>query len=217
MPNIASHSEPTADSIPKGFKLLTNEGSNFDIRPSYINLVERNLFRGVAGEDPRMHMEIFTDYCSTIPATKGMTQEKIKEVLFPFSLTDGARTWLTDLDRTTTEITDWDNLTLAFYKFEKLVRSVPHHGFDHWFLCNQFYNGLYDDHCAVLDGAANEIFQKNIDDAKGCHIIEEMPTHCAEYENPRSGIHLLSRQETDSCERCGADGHTAVDCLVEKD
>ncbi|XP_074283309.1 uncharacterized protein LOC141607860 [Silene latifolia] len=117
MPNIASHSEPTADYIPKGFKLSTDEdGNTFDIRPSYINLVERNLYRGVSGEDPRKHMERFADYCSSIPTSKGVTQDKIKEVLFPFSLTDNAREWLTDLDGDAAGITDWTTLALAFYK-----------------------------------------------------------------------------------------------------
>ncbi|XP_074290684.1 uncharacterized protein LOC141617388 [Silene latifolia] len=117
MPNIASHSEPTADYIPKGFKLSTDEdGNTFDIRPSYINLVERNLYRGVPGEDPRKHMERFVDYCSSILTSKGVTQDKIKEVLFPFSLTDNAREWLTDLDRDAAGITVWTTLALAFYK-----------------------------------------------------------------------------------------------------
>ncbi|XP_074276997.1 uncharacterized protein LOC141600652 [Silene latifolia] len=79
MPNIASHSEPTAASIPKGFKLVNEDGTTFDIRPSYINLGERNMYRGMVGEDPRKHMEVFTNYCSTIPAIKGVTQDKIKE------------------------------------------------------------------------------------------------------------------------------------------
>jgi len=48
----------------------------------------------------------------------------------------------------------------AWVRFKKLVRAIPHHGFQPWYLCNQFYNALYDDCRSILDSAANGRFQK---------------------------------------------------------
>ncbi|XP_074301504.1 uncharacterized protein LOC141632898 [Silene latifolia] len=207
------------------------------------------------------------------------------EVLFPFSLTNNAREWLTDLDREAAGITDWTTLALAFYKkyfppqrtnalraqitnfkqtgsenlfeawclFKKAVRSVPHHGFQQWFLCNQFYNGLYDDHRAILDAAANGRFSSEVDDDKGWKLIEEIANHTAEYGNPQSGsrtianvecedmdakferlnarfdqlemqspgsqqtVHMLKKDDTNLCERCGELGHVPIDCFADRE
>ncbi|XP_074299495.1 uncharacterized protein LOC141630608 [Silene latifolia] len=217
MPTLASHSEPTLTSLPKGFKLPTSDTGTFEIRPSYINLVERNLFGGGAGEDPAKHMEKFVYYCYSILSTAGVIQKQVKQSLFPFSVRDDAAEWLRDLDMEAYGVTDWNLLALTFYKryfppqktnalrsqitsfkqgpaedlheawvhFKRLVRSVPHHGFQVWFLCNQFYNGLYDDHRALLDSAANGIFQDNTNDTNAWKIIDQIATHTAENGNPR--------------------------------
>ncbi|XP_074298177.1 uncharacterized protein LOC141628998 [Silene latifolia] len=71
----------------------------------------------------------------------------------------------------------------AWVHFKKLVRSVPHHGFELWYLCDQFYNSLYDDYRVILDSAANGRFQNNVAGNKGWNIIEEMAVHRAEYGN----------------------------------
>ncbi|XP_074277438.1 uncharacterized protein LOC141601074 [Silene latifolia] len=113
---LASYSESTLASIPMGFKLPTTDDGTFEIRPSYINLVERNMFGGEAIEDPAKYMEKFVTYCCSIPLTAGVTQDEVKQVLFLFSLRDGAAEWLRDLDMETNAITDWNTLALAFYK-----------------------------------------------------------------------------------------------------
>ncbi|XP_074271137.1 uncharacterized protein LOC141595064 [Silene latifolia] len=77
------------------------------------------------------------------------------------------------------------DLNEAWVRFKRLVRSVPHHGFQIWFLCNQFYNGLYDDHRALLDSSANGRFQNNTTDANAWKLIDEIATHTTEYGNPR--------------------------------
>ncbi|XP_074315310.1 uncharacterized protein LOC141651501 [Silene latifolia] len=116
MPILASHSEPTVDSIPKGFKLPTTDKGSFEIKPSYISLVERNMFGGRAEEDPAKHMGKFVTYCCSIPLTAGVTQHQVKETLFPFSLSDDAAEWLRDLDMETDAVTNCTSLALAFYE-----------------------------------------------------------------------------------------------------
>ncbi|XP_074278000.1 uncharacterized protein LOC141601605 [Silene latifolia] len=78
-----------------------------------------------------------------------------------------------------------EELHEAWVRFKKLVRSVPHHGFQQWYLCNQFYNALYDDYRVILDAAANGRFQNNVESNKGWNTIEEMAVHRAEYGSSR--------------------------------
>ncbi|XP_074300721.1 uncharacterized protein LOC141632029 [Silene latifolia] len=190
MPNIVSHSEPTAYYIPKGFKLSTDEdGNTFDIRPSYINLVERNLYRGVPGEDPRKHMERFADYCSSISISKGVTQDKIKEVLFPFSLTDNAREWLTDLDREAAGITDWTTLALAFYN-----KYFP----------QQRTNALRAQITNFKQTGSENLFEA------WCRFKKASP-------ESQQTVHMLKKDDTNLCERCGELGHVAIDCFAERE
>ncbi|XP_074288472.1 uncharacterized protein LOC141613627 [Silene latifolia] len=116
MPTLASHSEPTVDCIPNGFKLPTADKGTFEIKPSYISLIERNLFGGKAGEDPAKHMEKFVTYYCSISLTAGVSQDQVKQTLFPLSLRDDAVEWLRDLDMETDAITNWTSIALAFYK-----------------------------------------------------------------------------------------------------
>ncbi|XP_074298180.1 uncharacterized protein LOC141629003 [Silene latifolia] len=217
MPTIYDQSRPKVQDIPQGFSLLVPTQGTFDIRPSHISLVERNLFGGLPDEDLGTHVEIFTDYCCSISVPAGVTQDKVKETLFPYSLKDSTREWYRYLDKVAAGVTNWTSLDLAFYKryyppvktnalrsqitnfqqgpdeelheawvrFKKLVRSVTHHGFQHWYLCNQFYNALYDDYRVILDAVANGRFQKNVDSNKGWNTIEEMAVHRAEYGSSR--------------------------------
>ncbi|XP_074299139.1 uncharacterized protein LOC141630173 [Silene latifolia] len=116
MPTIYDHSQPKVHNLPKGFDLPTPTHGNFELRPSYITLVERNQFVGLPNEDPGKHMEIFTDYCCSIPVPVGVTQDVVKEMMFLFSLKDSAREWYRYLDKVAVGVTDWTSLALAFYK-----------------------------------------------------------------------------------------------------
>ncbi|XP_074300325.1 uncharacterized protein LOC141631570 [Silene latifolia] len=165
-------------------------------------------------------MEKFATYGCSIPLTVGVTQDLVKQVLFPFSLKDGAAEWLRDLGMADQGVTNWNTLALAFYKryfppqktnglrnqitsfkqtatedlnevwvrFKRLVCSVTHHGFEKWFLCNQFYNGLYDDHRTLLDSSANGRFQDNTTSDGAWKLIDQISIHTAKYGNPRGSV-----------------------------
>ncbi|KAL9228065.1 hypothetical protein vseg_003681 [Gypsophila vaccaria] len=115
MPKLSAHSIPNVASIPLGFTMPKTIQGNFEIKPAFLNLVERNQFRGNATEDPGRHMQMSTDYCSIIKQA-GITQDQIREMLFPFYLRDRAREWITGLDKEAVKITDWNSLALAFYQ-----------------------------------------------------------------------------------------------------
>ncbi|XP_074271148.1 uncharacterized protein LOC141595074 [Silene latifolia] len=207
---LASHSEPTLASLPKGFKLPTMDTSTFEIRPSYINLVERNLFGGGAAEwlrDLDTEAHGIKDWNSLALA--------FYKRYFPPQKTNALRSQITSFKHGPTE-----DFNEAWVCFKRLVQSVPHHGFHIWFLSNQFYNGRYDDHRALLDSAANGRFQDNTNDANAWKIIDQIATQTTEYGNPigskrggGSDSAIATQLEEVPCERCGAPGYVAARCM----
>ncbi|XP_074298532.1 uncharacterized protein LOC141629426 [Silene latifolia] len=99
---------------------------------------------------------------------------------FPPQKTNALRSQIKSFKQGPTE-----DLNKAWVRFKILVRSVSHPGFQIRFLCNQFYNRLYNDHRALLDSSANGRFQNNTTDANSWKLIDEIVTHTAEYGNPR--------------------------------
>ncbi|XP_074305117.1 uncharacterized protein LOC141640057 [Silene latifolia] len=229
MTTLASHSEPTIASIPQGFKLPTIENGTFEIRPSYINLVEQNLFGGTTTEDPSTHMEKFVTYCCSILLTAGVTQDQLKQVLFLFSLKDGATEWLRDLDMADEGITDWNTLALAFYK-----RYFP----------PQKTNALRSQISSFKQGATEDLneawtrfkrlvrsvphhgFPKNPrgstrgigGDSALAAQLETISVQIAEIKTTQSlgskeRVHAFSQLQEESCARCGLDGYNAAECL----
>ncbi|XP_074306438.1 uncharacterized protein LOC141641683 [Silene latifolia] len=186
MPTLASHSEPTLDSIPQGFKLPTTDNETFEIRPPYINLVERNLFGGAAAEDPATHMEKF-----------------IKQVLFPFSVNDGVAEWLRDLDMEDEGITDWNTLAHAFYKrFQDNTNDATA-----WKLIDQIAT-----HTAKYGNLRGSTRGTSSDIALAAQL-EAISAQIAEILGSKERVHAMSQQLEKSCARCGLDGHNATECL----
>ena len=89
---------PNEEAIPNGFEKPATAPGSFEIKPAFLNLIERNQFGGGATEDPQKHIQIFVDYCLTIKQAR-VSQSEILSMLFPFSLRDNAREWITDLNR----------------------------------------------------------------------------------------------------------------------
>ncbi|KAL9232943.1 hypothetical protein vseg_008001 [Gypsophila vaccaria] len=66
MQNLFTNSMPNAESIPSGFTMAETIRGNFEIKRAFLNLVQKNQFGGNSTEDRGRHMQMFTDYCSTI-------------------------------------------------------------------------------------------------------------------------------------------------------
>ena len=112
---LSEYSQPSLAELPQVVIPPGLEGVEFEIKPQFISMIERKQFGGNRNEDPNRHYQDFCQYCSTI-RQKGVTQDQIREILFPFSLCDKAKTWFNGLDRTANNVTDWNSLALAFYK-----------------------------------------------------------------------------------------------------
>ena len=79
--------------------------NNFDIKPSIIQIVQNNQFRGLQGEDPYAHILTFLNVCATFKIN-GVMDDAIRLRLFPFSVRDKAQLWLSSLP--SESITTWD-------------------------------------------------------------------------------------------------------------
>ena len=70
--------------------------THFEIKPSTISMLPN--FYGNPNEDPYKHLNEFLEVCSTI-MIQGLNDDALKLRLFPFSLKDKAKYWLSSLDR----------------------------------------------------------------------------------------------------------------------
>ena len=81
----------------------------FEIRSSVINMVQNQPFSGK--EDPNQHLKTFLQICNTFNID-GVTNDQIRERLFPFSLIGKAHQWLSTLPEAT--VNNWQQLLQAF-------------------------------------------------------------------------------------------------------
>lgn len=128
-------------------------------------------FHGLEEEDAPGHLSCFVCICDTF-RINGVTEDAIYLLLFPFSLSGRAATWLDTLPQDS--ITTWEDLQAKFLKkyyppsraahlkdqihslrmdpderyqmawerFNPLLSKCPQHGLSDWALVEKFYNGL---------------------------------------------------------------------------
>src|SRR4051812_19863546 len=108
---------PRGQSVASGIVSPVIHANNFELKPALINMVQHALFGGTAFEDLHEHIRTFLEYCNTLKHN-GVPPDAIKLSLFPFSLRDGARTWLHSLPPVLTDT--WEHLLQAF-----LERYIP--------------------------------------------------------------------------------------------
>ena len=66
--------------------------SGYQLRPSLIAMVREQSFAGLETESPYSHLREFEQLCSCL-VIAGMPGETLRWLLFPFSLTGGAKSW----------------------------------------------------------------------------------------------------------------------------
>ena len=88
-----------------------NNTTNLVMSPALIQLVQSNQFNGLSNENPYKHLTIFGEICNTVKMA-GVSDERIRLSLFPFSLGGNAKDWLHSFAEGT--FRNWDALAKQF-------------------------------------------------------------------------------------------------------
>ncbi|XP_010520721.1 PREDICTED: uncharacterized protein LOC104799779 [Tarenaya hassleriana] len=138
-------------------------------------MLSSSAFRGRPNEDPIPHLTRFKLLCQSVRTVRGVTDESLMLIAFPFSLMDTALEWLYTLPPDS--ICSWEqmqekfmqrffpasktqlakqqinsflqepdeSLREAWDRFQGYQRTCPHHGWDKRYLISTFLQGLKED------------------------------------------------------------------------
>ena len=70
------------------------QANNFELKSVTVQMLQNILFHGLPHENPNMNLTNFLEVCDTIKYN-GVTEEALRLRLFPLSLGDRAKHWLT--------------------------------------------------------------------------------------------------------------------------
>ena len=171
-------------------------------------------FHGLPSENPNAHLTSFIEVCDTVKYN-GVIEEALKLRLFPLSLSDRAKHWLTS--QPPDSITSWNdlvqkfmtkifppakiaqlvqeiktfkqfegkNLAEAWERFHELLRRCPHHRLTRWMQVHTFYNGLSDSVRKIIDASAGGALMKKTTD-QAYEILEDIATNTNQWPRDRS-------------------------------
>ena len=89
------------------------KANNFELKIVTLQMLQNILFHGLLSENSNMHLTNFIEVCDTIKYN-GVTEEALRLRLFPLSLGDRAKHWLTS--QPSDSITSWNDLVQMFLK-----------------------------------------------------------------------------------------------------
>ena len=104
------------------------QANNFELKSVTVQMLQNILFHGLPHKYPNMHLTNFLKVCDTIKYN-GVTEESLRLRLFPLSLGDRAKHWLTS--QPPDSITTWNDLVQKFLteffppsKIAQLVQEI---------------------------------------------------------------------------------------------
>ena len=171
-------------------------------------------FHGLPSENPNAHLTSFIEVYNTVKYN-GVTEEDLKLRLFPLSLSDQAKHWLTS--QPPDSITSWndlvqkfltkifppakithlvqeintfrqfegENLVEAWERFHELLRRCPHHRLTGWMQVHTFYNSLSDSARTIVDASVGGALMKKTTD-QAYEILEDTTTNSNQWPRDRS-------------------------------
>ncbi|XP_074576604.1 uncharacterized protein LOC141833120 [Curcuma longa] len=195
------------------------EAANFEFNPGFIAMIQQNQFGGGPHEDPHLHIEIFSDACST-RRQQGVSFDVQRLMLFRFSLRDRAKDWYHSLPPNC--INSWEQLEKIFMnkfyppsktahmrnlissfqqmdgetlfeawdRFKGMLRKCPHHGLERWLIIHTFYNGINYQTKVYLDSAAGgALMNKSLEEAED--LIENVALNHHQWANERGSAQKI--------------------------
>ena len=101
------------------------QANNFEQKAMTLQMLQNILFHGLPSENSNMDLTNFIEVCDTIKYN-GVTEEALRLRLFPISLGDRAKHWLTS--QPPDSITSWNDLVqkflIKFFKPAKIAQLV---------------------------------------------------------------------------------------------
>ena len=85
--------------------------NNFELKGVTLKMLHNVQFHGLPSENLNAHLTSFIEVCDTIKCN-GVTEEALRLRLFPLSLSDRAKHWLTS--QPPDSITSWNDLVQKF-------------------------------------------------------------------------------------------------------
>ncbi|GJX46306.1 hypothetical protein Tco_0271496 [Tanacetum coccineum] len=129
---------------------------NFVINSTHLKMILENKFDGYLRADPHDHIREFFAICNMFKYGKTQS-EAVKLLIFPYSLSDKAKTWFNELNE--------ESITMGNKEsYRSLVTTEEHASKMPWAWSDQrtiiqiFYHGLDESTQAILDITAGGIF-----------------------------------------------------------
>ncbi|GJW94328.1 reverse transcriptase domain-containing protein [Tanacetum coccineum] len=184
-------SAKTVAPTPNSAIIQLDVDDNFVINSTHLKMILENKFDGYLRADPHDHIREFLAICDMFKY--GETQsEAVKLLIFPYSLSDKAKTWFNELNEES--ITSWEqmrkvfinrffppslfnrllleiknfsqlvceSLTDAWLRLKNMLRKCHGHGLTKGAIIQIFYHGLEEPTQRILDITARGIFLHKI-------------------------------------------------------
>ncbi|KAJ4724584.1 DNA-directed DNA polymerase [Melia azedarach] len=211
---LRDYAIPTVNGASTSIRRPAIQANNFEIKSAIIQMIQTSVqFNGLAHEDPNAHIANFLEICDTFKHN-GVSDDAVKLRLFPFSLKDKAKSWLSSLPLGT--ITTWDDLAQKFLakffppaktaklrndiatftqfdgeslyeaweRYKEMMRRCPHHGLPKWLQVQTFYNGLGASTRTLVDAAAGGALMGKSID-EAYDLLEEMAANAFQWPSER--------------------------------
>ena len=199
--------------VQSGIQRPSIQANNFELKAVTLQMLQNILFHGCPSENPNMHLTNFIEVCDTIKYN-GVTDDALRPRLFPLSLGDRAKHWLTS--QPPDSITSWNdlvqkfltkfflpakiaqlmheintfrqlergNLAEAWERFHELLRRCPHYKLTRWMQVHTLYHGLRDATRTMIDASAGGALMKKTMD-QSYEILEDAATNTNQWPRDR--------------------------------
>ncbi|KAL4360519.1 hypothetical protein GQ457_04G019400 [Hibiscus cannabinus] len=182
---IRDYLAPILDDLNPAILAPEFQAAHLELNPLMFDMLNSiGQFGGAPHEDARHHIHSFLELCDSF-RPQGVHEDVLKLKLFPYSLRDRARAWLSGVPSYMME--SWTDLCKSFLlhhnppnmntqlrndiasfrqaddelmfecwdRYKELLRNFRNHGFHDWTQVMMFYNGVNAPTRTMLDASAN--------------------------------------------------------------
>ncbi|KAK8616740.1 hypothetical protein V6N13_116710 [Hibiscus sabdariffa] len=202
------------------------QAAHLELNPLMFDMLNSiGRFGGAPHEDARHHIHAFLEVCDSF-RHQGVHQDVLKLKLFPYSLRDRARAWLSGVPSYMME--SWTDLCKSFLlqhnpsnmntqlrndiasfrqpddesmfecwdRYKGLLRKCTNHGFHDWTQVMMFYNGVNAPTRMMLDASANGTLLDKSPE-EAFNILDRIATNDYQFPSSRLGSGRRTHERLD--------------------